>query len=136
MEPIEQGSTHPQDPETGTTAQPDGFRPEFWRDVAEVKRGAVESINRPQVRQLANAVALLCTLVEDLAQRVEALESPKPCEGCGEGAPIDDLVAALVAAIEAGQMPELVAAVLAKHPEKDPGFLRRTLEAVGLKVGG
>lgn len=105
-------------------------------DLAAVRLLADESIGNPQVRRLAMAVRILCQVVEHLAGEVELLKSPKPCEGCGGGAPIDDIIAALVAAIEAGQMPELVAAVLAKHPEKETGILRRTLEAVGLKVGG
>lgn len=120
----------------GLAPNSDTAQAALMQDLAKVHQLADEAMGNPQVRRMAMAVSGLCQVVEHLAGEVDRLKSPKPCEGCGEGAPVDGLVAALVQAIEEGRMPELVAAVLAKHPEKDPGFLRRTLEAVGLKVGG
>lgn len=81
MEPIEPGSNPPQGPET--VEIPENW-PGLWADLASVKALADMAMGHPQTSRLAMATAALCQVTENLAQRVEALESPKPCEGCGE----------------------------------------------------
>lgn len=82
MEPIEAGSTPHQDPEAGS--KPESQWPGLWDDLANIKALADLAMGHPQTSRLAMALSSLCQVVENLAQRVEAIESPKPCEGCGE----------------------------------------------------
>lgn len=84
MEPIEPGSPPTQGPETG--AAPESQWPGLWDDLASVRELAERAQGVPNLRHLSLALVALCQVVENLAQRVEALESPKPCEGCEETA--------------------------------------------------
>ena len=113
MEPIETGSTPTQGPETG--AAPESQWPGLWDDLANVKALADMAMGHPQTSRLAMAVAGLCQVVENLAQRVEALESPKPCEGCEDDAQLDIIKAELAMA----------------EPEERPGIFRQWLEKWG-----
>lgn len=113
MEPIEPGSNPPQDPETGTT--PESQWPGLWDDLANVKALADMAMGHPQTSRLAMALAGLCQVTENLAQRVEALESPKPCEGCGDDEQLGIIKAELAMA----------------EPEERPGIFRQWLEKWG-----
>lgn len=121
MEPIETGNTPTQGPETG--AAPESQWPGLWDDLANVKALADMAMGHPQTSRLAMAVAGLCQVVENLAQRVEALESPKPCEGCEEGAELDRLSASLDR-------------LDAESPPKTRGALRSALVELGILKGG
>lgn len=96
MEPIEPGSPPTQGPETG--AAPESQWPGLWDDLASVKALAERAQGVPNLRHLSLALVALCQVVENLAQRVEALESPKPCEGCGEDTEIERIKTELAVA--------------------------------------
>lgn len=116
MEPIEPGINTPQDPETGTT--PESQWPGLWDDLASVRELAERAQGVPNLRHLSLALVALCQVVENLAQRVEALESPKPCEGCEE------------AAQAMGELVQELEQLVPTSPERE-GVMRRILGRLG-----
>lgn len=111
----------------GQAAQPEdqgGAQwPGLWDDLANVKALADLAMGHPQTSRLAMATVALCQVVENLAHRVEALEAPKPCEGCEEAAQIQALESSLV---------ELDA----RSEPRDRGALRRALVHLGMLKEG
>lgn len=108
----------------GQAAQPEAQWPGLWDDLANVKALADLALGHPHTSRLAMAMTALCQVVENLAHRVEALESPKPCEGCQDDAQVEALESSLVE-LDKRSAPE------------DRGALRRALLVhLGMLKGG